>query len=137
MSQHIPSVGKFMTYDPMFIEASATIENAQKLMKQHHIRHLPVVDGGKVSGILSDRDVKLALGAVGGSPERLKVDDIAHRQVYKVPAATPIDQVCSQMASKQYGCAVIEENGRLVGIFTTVDALKAVVELCHQRYHTT
>jgi acetoin utilization protein AcuB len=135
MSKAIPEIKKFMTYNPKTIEPSKTISEAQSVMKTENIRHLPVVDEGKIVGIISDRDVKLLLGLVLSTPQSIKVRDILHSTVFSVHPDAPIDQVVDEMASKHYGCALVEDNGKLVGIFTTIDALKAVSDICHQRYH--
>ncbi len=135
MSKAIPAVQKFMTYNPITINISKTVSEAQSLMKEKQIRHLPVVDQDKIVGIISDRDVKLALSLVMATPQNLKIKDIAHGTVYTVHPETPIDQVADEMASKHYGCAVVEDNHKVVGIFTLLDALKAISDICHQRYH--
>jgi acetoin utilization protein AcuB len=135
MSKVIPTVQKFMTYNPITINASKTVAEAQSVMKEKQIRHLPVVEQDKIVGIISDRDVRLVLSLVQASPQNLKIKDIAHSSVYTVHPETPIDQVADEMAAKHYGCAVVEDNHKLVGIFTTVDALKAISDICHQRYH--
>ncbi len=135
MSKAIPTVQKFMTYNPVTINASKTIAEAQSLMKEKQIRHLPVMDENKIVGIVTDRDVKLVLSLVLASPQSLKIKDIMHSSVYTVHPETPIDQIADEMASKRYGCAVVEDNHKIVGIFTTVDALKVVSDICHQRYH--
>jgi acetoin utilization protein AcuB len=134
MSKGIPVVQKFMSYNPITIDGTKTIAEAQQLMKEKHIRHLPVVEAGKIAGILSDRDVKLVLGLVGAS-QNLKIRDVAHYNVYTVHPETPIDQVADEMAAKHYGCAVVEDNHKVVGIFTAIDSLKAISDICHQRYH--
>lgn len=135
MSAAIPAIQKFMTYDPICIEWSKTVEDARHLMKNNNIRHLPVVKDKKVVGIISDRDIKAVLGSVGGNPELLLVSDISVSSVYKVSPQTPLDEVAAEMASQHIGSALIEDNHRLVGIFTRFDALKAIVDICHQRHH--
>ncbi len=135
MSKAIPSVQKFMTYNPITINASKSVAEAQNLMKEKQIRHLPVMDQDKIVGIISDRDVKLVLSLVLTTPQSLKIKDIAHGSVYTVHPETPIDQVADEMASKHYGCAVVEDNHKIVGIFTVLDGLKAISDICHQRYH--
>ena len=121
MSKSIPEIKKFMTYNPITIQSSKTISEAQSIMKGEKIRHLPVVDEGKIVGIISDRDVSLLLGLVLSTPQSIKVRDILHSTVFSVHPDTLIDQVVDEMASKHYGCALVEDNGKLVGIFTHGD----------------
>jgi acetoin utilization protein AcuB len=135
MSKTIPTVQKFMTYNPITINISQTLSEAQNLMKEKQIRHLPIMDQQKIVGIISDRDVKLVLSFALPAPNSLKIRDIVHSPVYTVHPETPIDQVVDEMAAKHIGCAVVADNHKIVGIFTVLDALKAVSDICHQRYH--
>ncbi len=134
MSKAIPTIQKFMSYNPQSIDASATIAAAQDLMKQKNIRHLPVVADGKVLGVVSDRDIKLAMSLIGVNPKAF-VKDIIQHAVYSVSPQTPLDHVVDEMALKHYGSAIVEDNHKLVGIFTATDALKAVSDILHQRHH--
>ena len=134
MSKEIPTVQKYMSYDPFFITAEKTVIEAQDLMKKHNIRHLPVLHDGEVIGILSDRDIKLAMSLIQADA-MIKAGYICHDHVYHVEPETHIDQVAQVMAEKHYGCAVVLQNGKLVGIFTTVDACRALAEISRQRSH--
>jgi acetoin utilization protein AcuB len=124
-----------MTYGPITINISQTLSEAQSLMKEKQIRHLPIIDQEKIIGIISDRDINLVMSFALPSSHSLKVKDIVHSPVYTVHPETPIDQVVDEMASRHIGCAVVEDNHKIVGIFTVLDALKAVSDICHQRYH--
>jgi acetoin utilization protein AcuB len=54
-------------------------------------------------------------------------------EVYAVHPESPLDEVASEMASKKYGSAVVLQNGKVVGIVTTVDLCRALAELLHGR----
>ncbi len=135
MSKNIPTVQKFMTYNPVTIDAAATIEKAQQVMKEKQIRHLPVLLDGEIWGVITDRDVKMASSFIKINLKDTLVKDVAHAPAYVVHANTPLDMVGEEMASKHYGCAIIQDNNKVVGIFTTVDACRAIGDILHQRYH--
>lgn len=134
MSKEIPTVQKFMSYDPVSLDADKAIVDAENLMRDLGIRHLPIVENGTVVGILSDRDIKLAKSIVQAA-DAIQVRHICQNDVYCVEPNTPIDVVVDTMADHQYGSAVVVQNGKLVGIFTTVDACRTLAEITRQRYH--
>lgn len=124
-----------MTTQPFTVEASATLKDAEDLMAKHQIRHLPVVKGQKVVGIVSDRDIKLACGIEGVDSAKLLVIDISSEKPYIVEPDAPLSQVADTMASKHYGSAIVMQNQKLVGIFTTVDACRALTQVIETRFH--
>jgi acetoin utilization protein AcuB len=132
-----PFVEDFMTEQPFWIHAGAPLERAKSLMVEHGIRHLPVLNYRTVMGIISERDVDLALGLEGGNQARLVVMDMCHGRPYVVPPKTPLRRVASEMASRAIGSAIVMDGTRLVGIFTTVDACRALAayltpaQACH------
>lgn len=134
MSKEIPTIQKYMTCDPFYVTADKTILDAQDIMKKQNIRHLPVLHEGEVIGILSDRDIKLAMGLLQLNTT-IKAGQICHEHVYTVEPDAHIDRVAQVMADKHYGCSIIIQNRKLVGIFTTVDACRALAEITRQRFH--
>lgn len=134
MSKEIPPIQKYMTCNPHFITAEKTIIEAQDLMKKYSIRHLPVLHEGNIVGIISDRDLKLAMSLIQAD-SLVKVGYISHEHVYQVEPDSPIDRVAQVMAEKHYGCAVVVQNNKLVGIFTTVDACRALSDISRQKFH--
>lgn len=133
MSKPIPTVQKFMTTQPHSIGREQTMAMAHKMMREHRFRHLPVLDGGKLVGLLSDRDLHLIETLRDVDPSKVTVEDAMSTAPYSVAPDTPIDEVVTTMAEKKYGCAVIMQNGKLVGILTTVDVCTAFAELLHSR----
>lgn len=133
MSKPIPTVQKFMTTQPHSIGREQTMAMAHKMMREHRFRHLPVLDGGKLVGLLSDRDLHLIETLRDVDPSKVTVEDAMSTTPYSVAPDTPIDEVVTTMAEKKYGCAVIMQNGKLVGILTTVDVCTAFAELLHSR----
>lgn len=129
----IPVVSKYMTAMPHSIGAEQTLKTAHDMMRNHQIRHLPVMSGGQVTGVLSDRDVKLALSINGVNPENTKVEEIASSEVFLVKPDSKLDEVARTMSEKKIGSVLVIDHHHLVGIFTTTDALKALDELLHTR----
>lgn len=135
MSKSEPTIQKYMSIAPYSIEASQTIADAADSMSKNAIRHLPVMDKGELVGIVSDRDIKMAEGIEGIDLAGIPVIDVCHESPYKVEPNTLLSDVAKTMASKHYGSALVVSNGKLVGIFTTVDACRALHEIIHQRFH--
>jgi len=136
MSKTEATVQKYMTYQPHFIEAGELLSEAIKIMKDNNIRHLPVMEDGKIFGILSDRDAKMATSLVGTDPEKMFVREVCHTSPYQTSPETQLHEVADEMAESHYGCAIVVQNHKLVGIFTTVDACRALSEVLQQRFHT-
>ena len=126
-----PQVIAFMTPFPHSIDVDAPLADAHKLMREHRFRHLPVMSGGGIVGVLTDRDIKLVLGPDFGSPNEreLSVRDAYVERPCVVPASTPVAKVARVMAQNRIGSAIVTKHGKLVGIFTVTDACRALAEI--------
>ena len=126
-----PQVIAFMTPFPHSIDVDAPLEDAHKLMRGRRFRHLPVISGGEIVGVLTDRDIKLVLGPDFGSPDEreLRVRDAYVERPCVVPASTPVAKVARVMAQNRIGSAIVTKHGKLVGIFTVTDACRALAEI--------
>jgi acetoin utilization protein AcuB len=133
MSKPIPAIQKYMTTSPYSIGSDQTLAKAHEMMHTHDIRHLPVLAGGKLVGMLTDRDLHLIESMAGVEPRVSKVDDAMSTNVYSVAPETPLDEVVAAMGERKYGSAVVMQNGKTVGIFTTVDLCRAFAELLQTR----
>ena len=133
MTKPIPRIEKFMTTAPHSIGRAQLLATAHHKMHEHHIRHLPVLEGGTLVGILTERDVALAMGMRGVDASVTTVEDAMTSSVYTVRPEAPLDEVVREMAEHRYGSAVVLANGKVVGMFTTVDACRAFAELLHGR----
>jgi acetoin utilization protein AcuB len=133
VSKPIPTIQKYMTTTPHTIGSDQTIAVAASIMSEHRIRHLPVLRGGQLLGVLSDRDVKLIESFRDVDATKTLVDEAMTEQPYTVSPETPLDEVVGTMAEKKFGSAVVVQNHKVVGIFTTVDACQALSELLQTR----
>ena len=106
------------------------MSQAHELMRAHRIRHLPVLDGGKLVGIVSDRDLHLIETLPDSDPDEVTVDEAMTEDVYAVGLDDPVDAVAERMAARKYGCAiVVGPRGVVEGIFTTVDGMQVLADL--------
>lgn len=129
----IPAVSKFMTTLPHTIGADQSLTKAGKMMGEHRVRHLPVLQAGKLVGILSDRDVRLVESFRDVDPDKVTVEEAYSPDPYIVSPQASLSDVCAEMSRKKYGCVLVCDNHKLVGIFTWIDALNAFEELLSTR----
>jgi len=113
------TVGRVMSVSPVVVRWSTTLGEAVEIARQASIRHLPVVEGGDVVGIVSDRDLRRALGR-GSVPDTL-VEDIMTRDVATAPAEMPLCEAADLMCARSISSLPVVEARALVGIVTTVD----------------
>lgn len=122
------SIAERMTRTPHLIGAEQPLRAAHDLMRAHEIRHLPVLHGGKLIGVLSVRDLHLVETLPGVDPDSVRVEEAMSQDVYAVPPRTPLKQVVSEMVTRKLGSAVVVDGTKVIGIFTTTDALELLAE---------
>ena len=125
------SIQKYMSPGPHTIGQEQTLSVAHSLMRQHGVRHLPVLEGGKLVGVLSQRDLHLIETLRDVDPATTTVDEAMTSDVYITGPDAGLHEVASKMAEHKYGSAVIVERGKVVGMFTTIDALNILAELAN------
>jgi acetoin utilization protein AcuB len=123
-----PTVREYMSPSPVTINGNRPLAFAQTLMREHGIRHLPVLDGGAVVGLLSERDVLLVESIPGVNPTVVRAEEAMVQNVFQVAADDPIADVVQTMIDRKLGSAVVLDEERIVGVFTTIDALRALHE---------
>ena len=126
-------IGDFMTASPHSIGREQTLSTALALMNRYDVRHLPVLDGGRVAGLLSQRDVLFVETLRDVDPSKVAVEEAMSTEVYAVDPQTPLVEVVAEMAEHKYGCVVVVRGTQVAGIFTTVDALRALVTMLRTR----
>jgi acetoin utilization protein AcuB len=122
-------VDDFMTRIVHTIGTQSPLTDAHRIMNDHAIRHLPVLEGGKLVGVVSMRDLHLIETLKGVDPKEVAVEEAMAQEAYTVPPGTALLEVARTMAMHKYGSAVVARDGRVEGIFTTIDALKALEAL--------
>lgn len=105
---------------------------AHELMRTHHVRHLPVLDGGVLVGIVSDGDLRFIETLRDVDPAEVTVEEAMTPEPYFVPPCAPLGEVVAHMAAHKYGCAVVMDGPKVAGIFTTSDALRALAALLEE-----
>lgn len=131
--KQMPMIEKYMTTMIHTINSSMPLKTAMQMMRENRFRHLPVLNDGKLVGVLTDRDIKLASSFQGDA--ELKVDDVMTPSPYTATPQASLDQVVFEMAEHKYGCAVVQqENGKVVGIFTATDGLRVLGEILQRQF---
>ena len=125
-----PQLKNVMTPFPYSVDADAHVDEAERFMREHKIRHLPVMDKGELKGVVSDRDIKLMLGPdfAYPNPRELKVGNVMIEDCYVVDLATPLRAVLRHMAEHRLGSALVTRRGKLAGVFTSTDACRAFAD---------
>lgn len=111
-----------------------TAADALALCRERRIRHLPVLEDGRLVGIVSDRDLRSATPAFG-DPARsaalseVRVGDVMAREVVTADPDDPIDEAANTMRERRINCLPVLEGGELVGIVTSSDVMESLVYL--------
>lgn len=119
----IPTIKNVMRAFPYSLQADDGLHEAHRLMETHGIRHLPIVDGDALVGIVTARDLERVAAA---RPKPRTVREIATSPAYTVGLDEPLDNVVLHMAANRLGSALVVRQGKVVGIFTTTDALQVL-----------
>jgi len=119
MSRPLPTIKDYMTSTIHSIGAEQTIARAHAVMREHQIRHLPVLQGGKLVGVLSDRDLYWMETLRDVDANSMRVDEGMAQIPYAVSPDTPLYDVAREMAEHKYGSAVVMSHEKVVGVFTT------------------
>lgn len=117
-------IGDVMTPAPYTILQSTPLVVAHRMMNEHRVRHLPVVESGKLVGMLSQRDLYFLETIQGVKIEMDRVEEAMTTDAWAVKPDQSVLDVMRTMARKRYGCAVVIDKSKVVGIFTTTDALR-------------
>lgn len=119
--KRIPSIKTVMTPFPYAIDPGATVDKALDIMSDHGIHHLPVTEDGELAGMISSRDIQLLM-AKPDTAGNLTVRDVMSKDTYTVDLSERLDSVLHRMAEHHLRSVVVTRKGKLVGIFTQIDA---------------
>lgn len=118
----------YMTTSVHTVRLETSLEEAHRIMRDQSVRHLPVLDGDKLVGIVSERELEMLRSFPIIDMALTSVSDAMADETYVVEPGTSLQQVVRTMAEHKYGSALVAEGSQVRGIFTTTDAL-AVVDL--------
>ena len=119
------SIRDVMTSNPCTIDADKTVAYAAKMMREEDVGLAPIVEGDKLVGMLTDRDITIRVVAEGRDPEQVKVRDVASSQLVTVTPQQDFDEALRMMAKHQVRrLPVVEEDGRLVGVVAQADVAR-------------
>jgi acetoin utilization protein AcuB len=120
-------VDEYTTPSPVTVDADTPMCDLIELMQDKEIRHIPVVSADAAIGIISDRDVRMVMNVEGA--QALRARDLMHADPFTVESGTSLEDVVFAMSKNKIGSAIVNDNGNIVGIFTSTDALNALVEV--------
>ena len=136
---HTPHVLDIMTRNPASVGPSDSLRTVIQSMRSHKCRRLPVVDNGRLVGIVSDRDVRRALNSPFVLHERSEDEALLDGVVVAecmtpdpltLPPQAPVVEAARLMRDRKIGGVPIVEGGRLFGIVTETDLLNCLIKLC-------
>lgn len=124
-------VREIMHPDPITVPPQTTLEKAYRVMHEHGIRHLPVVEGSRLVGLVTDRDLRLATSALAERPfsPTALVEEVMKSPVVSADPLDPVEVAAHTMRELKIGCMPVLEEESLVGIFTGIDLLDAMIRL--------
>jgi CBS domain-containing protein len=115
-------IREVMTSDPRSLESGSTVMEAARLMRDEDAGSIPIVEGEKLVGTVTDRDIAIRVVAEGREPESVTVGEIASRELVTIDPQQDLDEALRLMARHQVRrLPVVEEDGKLVGIVAQAD----------------
>jgi len=128
--KHAPQLKLLMTPFPYSIDLEADAGRALELMQEHAVRHLPVTDGHKLVGVITDRDIKAIRAGKNPGDQGFNpgVREMYIHDAYIVDINEPLDNVLLYMAERHIGSVLVTRKGNLAGVFTSTDACRGFGE---------
>jgi len=115
-------ISEVMTSDPRTVTADSSVAEAARLMRDEDTGIAPITEGERLVGVITDRDIAIAVVAEGKDPQSTKVTEIAARDLVTIDPQQELDEALRLMAQHQVRrLPVVEEDGKLVGILAQAD----------------
>ena len=119
------SISEAMTAKPCAIDSDKSVAYAAQMMRDEDVGYAPIVEGERLVGAVTDRDIAVKVVAEGKDPEQTSVREIASTELVTVNPKQELDEALRLMASHQVRrLPVIEEDGRLVGVLAQADVAR-------------
>jgi len=123
------TVREVMTSKLCSIDTDKTVTYAAKMMRDEDVGIAPIVEGDRLVGVLTDRDIAVRVVAEGRDPEQVKVTEVASRDLVTLDPQQDLDEALRLMAQHQVRrLPVVEEDGRLVGVVAQADVAQLADE---------
>ena len=133
------TVDEIMSVELRTLSEESTLADAQKIMTDAHIHHIPIINGGNaLKGLVSHRDVlaatesRLSDAALVQNAAEIHVSDFMTRDVATVDPRANLRQAAIYLQKHKYGCLPVIDNGELVGIVTDSDFVSVAINLLEQ-----
>lgn len=130
-------VRTWMTRNLVTLAPEASVAEALTLCRERRIRHIPIVEEGRLVGIVSDRDLRDASPALGDAErasalQEIRLGDVMTREVSTAVPQDPIENAAQEMYELKIGSLPVvaeEDEEKLLGIVTSSDVMRALVML--------
>lgn len=116
-----------MTKNPKTVHCHESIEKAAAMMREHSFRHLPVMQGAKLVGLLSLHDINRVESIQQIDASKITVAEAMTPEPYVCGPEDELRDVATRMARDHIGSAIVQEKGDVLGIFTAQDALRCLI----------
>ncbi|MEM1258857.1 MAG: CBS domain-containing protein [Bacteroidota bacterium] len=138
MKKRVP-ISQIMTSNVVTLTTNDDLVTAEETFKRHRIRHIPIVSGATILGILSYTDLMRISFADAIDEDEYEVDTMVYnmfsieqvmvKDVVSVPPTATVKEVAQFLAQKEFHALPVVEEGKLVGIVTTTDLIRYLLEM--------
>lgn len=123
----VKRIGNYMTAQPWAVQVDDSVSTARQMLVEREIRHLPVLDAGELTGMVTARDLARVEDRVGSVVADVMTSASA------VDPERPLDEVLAHMRDSRLDAVVVTDAGQVRGIFTAMDAVRVLCELLRER----
>jgi len=125
----MPPIARYMTRQPWTIRRDETLSDAHTLMRRQGVRHLPVLEHGRLAGIVTQSDLHLIETLQDVDPDQVLVEDAMTEEVFVASPDDELADVIEKMVAHKYGAVIVTSSKGVEGIFTAVDAMQVLAEM--------
>ncbi|MGI9473115.1 MAG: CBS domain-containing protein [Rubripirellula sp.] len=128
MKRHAPQARDYMTHLPVEVERCESASEAMELMQRRGIHHLPVMNGSRLQGVVTQRTLLDGQLRLGEAFQATPLEELCDSEPITISPVESIDEVVGQMLDRNVDHAVVMDGGFVVGILTVIDVLRFVRE---------